>query len=351
MSSYLATAKTTTGFEVLTPDASSSDDPFTYAIVANSSVDLQVNVALTALASLLSRGEVAERLLESQSVENLGKEIENSDQHARQSIADAVRIRGWRAAATEIRDRSRVANRPIVAAFGNPIFDSEQLAARVPAMRRVYNENDAIRLAIDKVATLMSQGMTIVGPGTDQVMRMSLDMLDVGAVRTFLAHLSRDAFVCGNGYLSFGQPPESALRLIAPEGARLNDSGNSVQEPGSTGWTRVLHIRGAEQVGSKYGLGMLEPFIAQIAQRDALIRKLYAADCLLRWDRTPPWAKALAETDKKAVPQLIRTVESQMQAALGSVTEGLTEPPQELFFPGHERMEPAPTFFLHGGVS
>ncbi|MEV5767172.1 hypothetical protein AB0L34_21785 [Micromonospora sp. NPDC052213] len=348
---HLETAKTTRGLELLTPDASKEDEPFTYAIVVNTPVDLQVNVALTSLASLLSRREVVEKLLRTNAFEGLDDDLQQSDQQARENISDTTRIHGWKIAARQLRDRSRMSGHPLRVTFEAPLFTQRDLAVRAPALRRVYNEMSIIRLAIDKVAALLSQGMTVVGSGSDKVMRMSLDMLDLGDVRTYLAHLARDAYVCGNGFLAFGSPPETALRLIQPEKGQLDQTGAKVRTSEGSDWLRVLHVRGAEQVGSMYGLGMVEPFISQVSMHDVLIGRLYTARSWTLWDRAPSSAKDWAATVERSVPRMIKRVQDQIKASLGTVTEGLTDPPQDLYFPGRERMMPAPSLFMNSDES
>jgi hypothetical protein len=115
--------------------------------------------------------------------------------------------------------------------------------------------------------------MTTVGGGSAEVARFAQDHLDLGLSRSYLAHLARDALVCGNGYLSYGSVPDEDTRLLLPENVTISTDGSYVERTsdGDVTHRRVIHIKGATQPESPYGLGILEPLIVfQVQKEQAL---------------------------------------------------------------------------------
>ncbi len=221
-------------------------------------------------------------------------------------------------------------------------MDAADLALRAPILRRVYNEMPEIRSAIDKVTTMLSQGLMTVGGGSERVAAFVRDLLDVGSTRTYLAHVARDAFVCGNGYLSFGTVPDEDIRLLPPERVTILDSETVRVTDGGTDVIHkpVIHMTGAEQQGSPYGLSVLEPFVHLQNEREAFQETLEIAEV---WSQipAPETARAWARGNVPLARRRLKDIDSKITATLGGPTYLEVQPPADLYFPGHELMAPA----------
>jgi hypothetical protein len=323
------------------PDAASAEDPVIWAVVANHSVAVQIEHTLAMLATLVARQELisAGRDVNVSEIDRLAAEV---DTRSTTAVTDTLRSQGWRAAAEAVSARSAAAGLPLAVAYSPVLMDADTLALRAPILRRVYNEMPEIRSAVDKVATMMSQGLMTVGGGSERVAAFAGGLLDVGSTRTYLAHLARDAFVCGNGYLSFGTVPDEDIRLLIPEQVTLLDSETvRVTDSGSgVVHRRVLHETGAEQQDSLYGLSILEPFVQSQNDRELMLERIEIAEA---WDKLPAPEPARSEA-LRLVPLARRRLEAiarNITATLGAPQALQVEPPADLYFPGHELMAPA----------
>ncbi|MFF5075564.1 hypothetical protein ACFY36_00810 [Actinoplanes sp. NPDC000266] len=346
LTEYLSTAKAQVGTELRSVNAASREDPFNYAVVINSSVEQQIEVCLNAIESTLSRAKVAAKFLKNSDMATLNHDIQQSDTATQKHTAESVRMFGWQATAKRLKQRAEAASTPLVVTFGNPIFDVSDLAIRTPVLRRVYNEMPSVRRAIDVVATLLSRGLTLRGNASDTNMRKILDMLDIGALRNYLAHLARDAFVCGNGYLSFSDAPDVDIRLLKPENTRLCDDPSYAINLTSGERVRVLHITGATQLNSRYGVSQLEPLVAIVGQHDILMSQLYLADASSIAPSAPTEAKDWAARSTSPIEAMAADARSKVSVLLGEVTNSFADPPQDLYFSGLERMSDSSPLFI-----
>jgi hypothetical protein len=323
------------------PGATSAKNPLIWAVVANHSVAVQIEHTLAMLATLVARQELtsAGKEVDTSEIDRLAAEV---DTQATTAVTDTLRSQGWRAAAEAVSARSAVAGLPLAVTYSPVLMDAGALALRAPILRRVYNEIPEIRSAIDKVATTLSQGLMTVGGGSERVAAFARDLLDVGSTRTYLAHLARDALVCGNGYLSFGTVPDEDIRLLLPEKVtilnpetvRVTDGGSDVVH------TRVLHETGAEQQDSAYGLSILEPFVQPQNERELMLERIEIAKA---WDQlpAPEPARSAALRNVPLARRRLEAIARNIRATLGATRTLRVEPPADLYFPGHELMAPA----------
>jgi hypothetical protein len=192
------------------------------------------------------------------------------------------------------------------------------------------------------VATMMSQSLMTVGGGSEQVAAFARDLLDVGSTRTYLAHLARDAFVCGNGYLSFGTVPDEDIRLLLPEEVTILDSETVRVTSGGSDviHRRLLHETGAEQQECLYGLSVLEPFVQPQNERELMLERIEIAEA---WDKlpAPEPARSQALTLVPLARRRLEVIARNITATLGAPQTLRVEPPADLYFPGHELMAPA----------
>ena len=318
-----------------------SDHPMTYAVIANHPVDAQVEHTLGTLARMLARQELVSQMDETRfaRIDQLAAE---ADKRADLEVSDLIRTRGWQAAAASIKARAEGSGMTLAVSFADDLMGPEQIALRPPLLRRVYNEAPKLREAVDKIAVTLSQGLSVMGGGKEAIAAFGRDYLDLGMSRTFLAHLARDAFVCGNGYLSFGTVPDEDMRLLQPEHVTV-DGPNAFTETSSEGETRhtqVMHIRGAEQQASPYGLSVLEPFLSIQAEHDTLTRTALLPDAWARAgvpDEIVAGARGAAEVAKRT----LRASEQKIDQLLGASPSLRVEVPPNLYFRNQTQMRPA----------
>jgi hypothetical protein len=325
------------------PEATSADDPLLYAVVANHPVPVQIEHTLGMLAKLVGRQELisAGKRVDVAEIDRLAAE---TDTRTTTAVTDVVKSQGWRAAAQAISARSVGAGLPLAVTYSPILMGADELALRASILRRVYNEMPNVRSAIDKVAMTLSQGLIVARGGSERISASARDLLDVGSTRTYLAHLARDAFVCGNGYLTFGAVPDEDIRLLSPEAVTILDAKAGRVRDSSTGivYVGVLHVTGAEQRDSPYGVSILEPFVHPQAQRELMRWTLETADAWEKHQRSVR-ESALAWI-RRDVPLARRTLDSiaaQIDATLVGPASLDVRLPADLYFPGHEVMAPA----------
>lgn len=322
------------------PEAVSAEDPMIYAVIANHSVPVQIEHTLAMLAMLVARQElISAGGLNVPEVDRLGAE---ADTRATTVVRDTLRSQGWRAAAQAISARSAAAGLPLAVTYSPVLMDARALALRAPILRRVYNEMPEVRSAIDKVATMLSQGLMTVGGGSERVAAFARDLLDVGSTRTYLAHLARDAFVCGNGYLSFGTIADEDIRLLPPEQVTILDSETvQVTNGGAPVIHRpVLHDTGAEQQGNSYGLSVLEPFVHLQSERE-MFQESLEIDAAWNQITAPEDARKWAQGNVPLARRRLKDIDSRITATLGAPAHLDVQTPADLYFRGHELMAPA----------
>ena len=310
-------------------------------MTANHPVPVQVEHALATLAMLAARQELTSG--GTLQVSQIDVQADEADTRATAAVRDTLRSQGWRAAAQAIGARSAAAGLPLAVTYAPVLMEPSALALRAPILRRVYNEMPEVRRAVDKAATVLSQGLTTVGGGSEQVASFARDMLDVGSTRTYLAHLARDAFVCGNGYLSFGAVADEDVRLLQPEQVTILGPHAVRVADGSTQAVHrhVMHMTGGEQQDSPYGLSILEPFVGL-----QLDREIYPGNDRHRrsLDPRPSPRRRPGTRAQQNVPLARRRLEyvaKQITETLGGTAHLRAEPPADLYFPGHELMSPA----------
>ncbi|HEX3956623.1 MAG TPA: hypothetical protein VHZ03_08320 [Trebonia sp.] len=325
---------------LLPPDKATADQPLIYAVTANHPVPVQVEHALATLAILVGRQQFTSSA--TLDVSQIDVQADEVDTQTTAAVRDTLRSQGWRAAARAISARSAAAGLPLAVTYVPVLMEPGSLALRAPILRRVYNEMPEVRHAIDKAATVLSQGLTTVGGGSEQVASFARDMLDVGSTRTYLAHLARDAFVCGNGYLSFGAVADEDVRLLQPEQATILGPRTVLTADGNTQalHRNVMHMTGGEQQDSPYGLSILEPFVGLQLDRELFQETIDIADAWTR-GQAPMEARERAQQNVPLAHRRLEFVAKRITETLGGTAHLRAEPPPDLYFPGHELMSPA----------
>jgi hypothetical protein len=229
----------------------------------------------------------------------------------------------------------------LIVSYATSVFDDEQVRRRIPVLRHVYNVLPEARDAVDRVAATLSQTMHSRGGGTHEIGAYVRRLLDVGAHRTFLAHVARDAFACGNGYLSFGSVPDEDLRLLPPEHTWMigPDRAVVVEDGEEVVHESVMHLRGAQQVDSQHGVSVLEPFV-MLAMRRRLFEGVLADEAAFAAAGRAAAAARMAPRGELA-RRVLAEDRKTATTLLGGAATLPADVPRDLYFPGHELMQPA----------
>jgi len=321
------------------------------AMVANKPISVQITTLLQFLATFLARQRLSSEVRAGASdIGDIDALALTADESATGQVQDDLRVGDWDQAARRIADRARNDGFALEVRFAEPLLDKAEIDLRVPLLRRVYNTQPAIRTAIDRVAGV-SQTLHLVGDDVPpEAFRQTQALVDIGSMQRFTAHVMRDAFVCGNGYLAFGQDAGSPMRLLRPEFVRHVGPGK-YEEADEKGDFRpvvghVLHQTGTRQVGSEYGVSVLEPFL-QIAATNETLDYVVQDGAL---NNPPPgWEDEASRWLSKVIDLRERTFSQSAEriaATLGGATSSLRDPDSEtLYFPGLARMDGAADTF------
>jgi hypothetical protein len=322
------------------------------AITVNQPVEVQIRAVLGFLQSLVGRQTLIARKKEGEGegIGGINAEVQAVDAAAAREIADVLRFSDWRVAADQLANRAEAEGFSLEVRFAAPLLGRQELETRTPLVRCIYNTESTVRDAVDKAVGLMSLSMKVSGPGLPQeVLDRAREVMEHGQVRQYLAHLLRDAFVCGNGYLQLSGGPTPSFRLLRPERVERtgesnfeNRDDNGVLVPVSG---TVLHLQGGHQVSSAYGISLLEPFMAILGQREIFSDSATIAsntlesttDMSLR-SKIESWTKEI----EVAAEEFEADSRQRIADLLGRATEDIARPDaSELYFPGMELMSDA----------
>lgn len=326
-----------------------------YAIVLNHTVDLQLRTTLSLIASLLARQDMV-RAARVPGTDGLDLDITATsvDQRAAVALQDSLRVKNWRDAALEIQQRAAASGYQLDLQFASPLLSQEEISQRAPALRHVYNHLPLARDAVDRVAAMMSRGFVVRGEGVSaEALAASAALLDVGDIRHYTAHIMRDAFVCGNGYLAV-PPPPNPLRLYRPEHVEVTSDSFRVRDPVANLRLEVpasgmLHLRGMNQVGGPLGVSTLEPLLILLGQMEQAhynVEHNVPIALATGTEQARTWAQRAQDFERRIVAENEREVRD----ILGGGTLSLQPAPPDLYFPGQADASPA-TGRLHFGES
>lgn len=160
----------------------------------------------------------------------------------------------------------------------------DDLTRRIPALKRLYRQEPRVRRWVDHIVASSSPGELVVRGGHEGIRLKIQQQTALTAIPQMLAQAVRDAYVCGNGFVA----PEMVgldmgARCYRPETTEVLPDG-SISTPGPDGAQHkidgpVMHLRGAEQLDSSYGVSALEPFLNILEERRVIAesRALQAA--------------------------------------------------------------------------
>ena len=330
------------GAAIRSPNESTESEPSIWACILNSAIETQIESTLTALAMLLARQTLVQDMTAEQKVAALPTKAARVDEETTKLIGDEIRNSGWRSACRAIRSRAAASGFALHVNYQSPLLDIEQTRTRMPLARHVYNATPGVKMTIDKIVNVLTQGWTIVGPGPEQMLQKTRDMLELSGIPALTAHTVRDGLVCGMGVLSLASVPLKNPWLIRPEDIIELTSAYVIAQ-GEHGLERIspiLPIKGGVQLNSTLGLSILEPLIINAANRSIFLHTLLAAKVMQNLPRAreqvgdwPEQSQALAEAQLRALGKATEAIFN--PAALRTA-----EPISALYSPGMETMRP-----------
>lgn|ERR1700730_2886141 len=327
-------------------DEVDAGEEITYAIVANHAVEVQREAAVLFLFELVARQEALAGL-RSQTAGSIAQSLEAAtaiaDQQSRQEFRDRI-ASGWRAATRAIAHRALASGRPLAVRYEVDVLPSrEDVVRRMRVLRSAYNEIDIAREAVDKTVSLIGGRDPRISGGTLSQKEMNRIQRQIASLsfRQWVSQTTRDAEVCGNGYLVTKGTPEPLMYNLRPEDVeivgqreyRIIRNGVSQSIDGD-----VRHFTGIEQFESPYGISMLEPVLAEYRTRRVFVSATEFAQRVVAerpaQSSETRWAQqtlALAERSLAASGERLGRLLWYPRDWLRDAREGL-------YFPGQERM-------------
>jgi hypothetical protein len=208
----------------------------------------------------------------------------------------------------------------------------------MPLLRQAYNEIEAAREAIDKqVSMIGGNDPRLTGGALSQAedAKLSRHLASLG-IRQWTSQTARDALVCGNGYLATAAGSSPSLYALRPEDVEIeNDNylvrGEAVTDP-------VAHIRGIDQFGSRYGISLLEPFLAEYRTRRTFSEAASFAQRVVREYPADSDEYRWAESTIELAARSFEASDERLRALLRFPREWLNTAREGLYFPGQELM-------------
>jgi hypothetical protein len=179
--------------------------------------------------------------------------------------------------------------------------------------------------------------MIVAAPEVPETIRaFAQQHMSLGSLRYYLAQAVRDAFVTGNGYLLFNTDEPISAYNGHPERAVDLGNGMILATPGEAP-RPGLHLRGLEQRGNAYGLGMMEVILPSMMQAQVVGEAAEFARTVLSDERARhyhSWAEStISMAERSAVD-----IDEAARSVFTPILDFLREPAGDLYFPGRERM-------------
>jgi len=334
------------GFHVWSVDDSGGLlDPFEgkdlqYALVINQPAELQAEIALAFLMQLGYRQRFLNRGVNLQETD-FTQATEHLDHEALVDLTEKLR-RGRREALRAAIGVLNEAGLRVSLEYQPDVHPKKvDLDRRLFWLRRVYNEIEAVRGAIDRTVSLLGgrEGVMRASGGIESVREFLQQRFALLDLRHYMNHAMRDGEVCGNGYLFMPDTEPFAPYCVPPESVEIDSSGTfQIETDDRVICTRqVTHIKGIEQIDSAYGISILEPFVFAVNQADVLGSVRSES---LKWLSTPGLpleARQHLEANLETVDDILRGAASRIDEMLWFFQSDRVPAPLEgLYLPGYE---------------
>jgi hypothetical protein len=326
-------------------DEATDGQEITYALVANHAVEVQRESALLFLYDLVFRQEAMRQMMQQTDAPKIQIDalVAGAVRQARNEFRDRIHG-GWLQGARSIAQRAVAADLPLAVRYEVDVLPTRQdVVGRMPHLRAAYNDIAIARDAIDKqVSMIGGRDPRISAPGLtqgdeDKVQRHIASL----GLRQWISQTTRDALVCGNGYMVTAAEAEPTLYALRPETVEiLGPDKFAVLRDGTrqSVTDHVLAVRGIEQFKSPYGISLLEPVLGQYRIRRIFTEATALAQRILATLPTDSnegrWATQTLELAKRSLADS----DEQLSQLLWYPRDWLEDAREGLYFPGQEQM-------------
>lgn len=314
-------------------DPFTAGGPLNIIAILNQPVGVQRESVLVYLSAQVARRvEIARLAGKPEEAQRIDQLMSQSDSATMNDVVDRLR-HGWQEAAESIAlQAASVGLQLRVRYLSTALPGREEVAQRMPTLRRAYNELAVFRGAVDRfVSYIASRGQIVGSSETPEALRVQLQQdIDLPSLRRSTAELIRDSLVVGNGYMAFGSSAVPGVYNLNPDTAIDPGDGQSVSPREGENPVAATHMRGLQQPQSLYGLGLAEVAVQCLQQQDIFAE----IDHKMRdYEPNPDQIRATTELRDRTLANAdarLRTVFSHML--------GLPEPVASLYFDGRERL-------------
>lgn len=330
-------------------DSIGGDTILLYAVVVNHSISLQQEIAALFLMQLINRQARQRELNKAGDTDvELDIEMAKEDEAALQQLRERFNplTFSWRSLAQQAHSRASEAGIKLSVEYGADVFpDEQQIRNRIPWLRRIYNDVNGVRSAIDKlVSAAGKEGPSIRAAGGSSQMRDFLQQWGSDMdLQHYFNQAVRDAEVCGNGYAAMQTVDPVGFYNLRPETVAITPDGFEATTPDGPLVLRseaVIHLTGIDQVQSPYGISMIEAFmpsVVAIARYDSIEK---GGRHLLTRPQLPAELEKRAQGYINLAQRGRKNMEEAINDLLWFPSDHLPEPATGLYFEGHSRMQP-----------
>jgi hypothetical protein len=325
--------------------AVAAGDEVIYALVANHAVEVQRETAVLFLYDIVFRQiAVADiKRPDGPPIGEIDSVVSAADDASHREFADRMR-EGWRHAVRSISQRALAAGIALSVRYEVDVLPSRSdVVRRMPILRRTYNEIAGARQAIDNIVAMVGgRDPRLSASGIPVAIENKLQrQLSSLNIRQWVSQTTRDAEVCGNGYLAFTSSAEPALYNLRPEDVDILGSDEfSVMQDGVSQRVadHVLHVRGIEQFRSPYGISILEPVLNHYQSQLVIAEALQAAERFLAERPEHTQIRTWAAETRALAARTDAASDDRLSLLLSFPREQLPEAREGLYFAGQERM-------------
>jgi len=312
-----------------------------FVVTLNQPVQLQIETVLTFLAQLVRRqGKIWQSAEQRSDMSEIDVIAGDLDERAVSDTVDTLR-HGWRLTAETIAQQASEIGIRIEPKYrADPFPVRESLRKRLPQLKRIYNTFPTIRDAVDRTISAMSgREPLVIGGALPNAQRDFLQQrTSLMSVTKYVNHYFRDALVCGNGYLAFGDSQPLGVSNLRPEDVRITKPNEfAIDRDGvvETIRDRVLHQRGLKQIISPYGLSLLEIFLSDLRSYDVFADTERLAMEILKANSAPEqreWAGQMLSLAKRVGTEREKRFKEMLPGPFQ-----MPAPEPGLFFEGFEK--------------
>jgi len=325
-------------------DISKQGVDINYAVILNQPVSVQIEHTIAFLADFVSRQRYLRDLLRSRdrsAMRRVDLSIGELSRLSQESVIDDLAI-GWEVSAVRVARRaSELGIRLQVSYEGDLLPTYDNVAQRIPITKKIYNESEDARVAIDTTVGLIGgREMQIVGGGSEAMRSFLQQQLLVSSSRQYINHAVRDALVTGNGYLAFRVDQQFSFHNLDPERTRVRGRDRYQVAGPDNRMTdiddSVIHLRGLRQPKSEYGVSLLEVFVGDYFQTKTFANLDASIPLDAPWRLIPQNRRQLEEIDDQR-RRILQAQRSRFEDVLPFVRQQARASQADLYFPGYER--------------